>query len=267
MTDLIDEGSGPAIVFLHGAGVDNHLWAPQILSFRDSYRVIVPNLAGHGAVAPLASVEQLATLVHAQLRDRGIDQFAVVGLSLGGMVALELAARWPDKITHLAMIETVPTVTQNRLLRFLGQAAITPLRIIPPRLLSLLPASQLGAESDAAAIYIKNTVAKAKASNIYKVMRAALNYDGRWRLPNLSAPTIVMVGERNKNTHTKAKQMANLLKSAKYLVIPSAGHIANLDKPEFVNAVLADFLWAHPFVVSGTTSKVDGLERGSVAKF
>ena len=93
MTDLIDEGEGPALVFLHGAGVNNRMWAPQCARFRTTHRVIIPNLPGHGCIVAVGSVEQMADDVRRRLHALGVQRYVLVGLSLGGMVALEMAAR------------------------------------------------------------------------------------------------------------------------------------------------------------------------------
>lgn len=124
MSDVIDQGTGDVLVFLHGAGGDNLLWAPQIATFSTSYRVIVPNLPGHGTPPAVQCVQHMADYVRAMLIKRRIDRYSVIGLLLGGMVAPEMARRWPDEVTHLAMIETVANVSDNRAARFVARDAI-----------------------------------------------------------------------------------------------------------------------------------------------
>lgn len=235
MTDVIDHGSGPVVILLHGAGVDNHLWDPQISELGKSYRVIAPNLPGHGSVPAAESVEKMADFVHAQLKERGIDRYAVVGLSLGGMVALELAARKPNDVSHLVIIEAVPTVTDNRAARLLARILINLFRIVPPKLLAMLPGRSMGAETADAATYTKSAIAKMTARDTYAVMRAALAYNGRPHLSRIMIPAMVMVGEKNKATHRRAKEMSYALGNCQFRVIPNAGHIANRDAVDFTN--------------------------------
>lgn len=245
-SDLIDEGTGSALVFLHGAGVDNTLWEPQIAAFGAAHRVIVPNLPGHGAVPAVETVQQMADHIRAQLLDCGVRQYAIVGLSLGGMVALDMAGRWPEEVTHLVMIESVPNVADNRAALAMGRAFVSLIRFVSPKLFALLPARQLGAETPEAAHYLKRVLPQRKAQENHAVLQAALTYDGRPHLPRLSMPTMIMVGEKNRATHKRAKAMCEAIDQCRFVVIPNAGHIANRDAPEFVNAKLQSFLQAKP---------------------
>lgn len=196
MSDLIDRGAGPVLVFLHGAGVDNALWCPQISAFSETHRVIALNLPGHGNVPAVANVAEMAEHVHARLNDDGIKRYAVVGLSLGGMVALEMAGRWPEEVTHLVAIESVARVTDNPVARFIANRLISLMGFVSPKLFSVLPASLMGAETKDAARYAKRALANMNKSDNAAVLRAALAYDGRGHLPNLRMPTLIMVGAK-----------------------------------------------------------------------
>lgn len=242
MSDVIDQGTGDVLVFLHGAGVDNALWEPQIAAFVDRYRVIVPNLPGHGTVPAVQSVAQMADHVHGVLSERGIDRYSVIGLSLGGMVALELAGRWPDEVTHLAMIESVPNVSDNRVFLFLSRGVISLMRVIGRPLFAMMPARVMGAQTPDAAQYLKSALARMSAANTYIVQRAALAYDGRPHLSALEMPALVMAAEKNTSTHKPARDMAAAIKHCDYLMIEGAGHIANRDAPDIVNRALTSFL-------------------------
>ncbi len=242
MSDVVDQGEGRVLVFLHGAGVDTAMWAPQAAAFSSRYRVIVPLLPGHGNSPAVDSVEEMAKHVRALLKARGVSRYAVIGLSLGGMVALEMAARWPEEVTHLAMIEAVPNVTDNRLALAVTHTMLGLLRVVPPKLLAKLPARHLGAESPAAAQYLRQALPCMTARNNCRVLRIALAYDGRPHLPMISMPTLVMVGEKNKATHARARAMAQQIEHSRFIIVPGAGHIANLDKPQLINDALQHLL-------------------------
>ncbi|MEM9422655.1 MAG: alpha/beta fold hydrolase [Pseudomonadota bacterium] len=240
MFDIIDQGTGPSLVFLHGAGVDNILWAPQISAFTRTHRVIAFNLPGHGTVPCVENVQQMAQYVRTALADRNIHHYTVVGLSLGGMVALEMAGQWPDEVTHLVMVEAVPTVTNSRVVRNIGHSLLAILKWIPPQAFSLIPTRLLGAETKTAGKYLKQALARMSSQNNCIVMRAALAYDGRPHLANLSMPVLIMVGEKNKSTHKGAAEMVNAIEHCRFQKIPAAGHIANLDAPEFFTRALSE---------------------------
>ena len=184
----------------------------------------------------------MADHVQMQLADEGITDYAIVGLSLGGMVALEMAGRWPAAVTHLAMIESVPNVTDNHLIKSVSKGVIFLLGHIGPKFLTYLPFRLLGAETDAAGTYLKAALRRMNRQNIAAVMTAALEFDGRGFLPDLTMPTLVMVGERSRKTHAPARWMADRIPNAQFLIAPRAGHIANIDAPEFVNQALGELL-------------------------
>ena len=94
----VASGSGPAIVFVHGWCGDHSAFAPQIAHFAPTHRVVAPDLRGHGASDPAASydIADFADDVAWVSRRLDLDRPVVVGHSLGGMVAVEAAAAYPD---------------------------------------------------------------------------------------------------------------------------------------------------------------------------
>ncbi|WP_224825534.1 alpha/beta fold hydrolase [Cognatishimia sp. MH4019] len=247
-------GEGPALVLLHGAGVDLDLWTPQMPAFAACYRVIALNLPGHGD-SPMVSggVPAMADAVMQTLDALGIQRAAFMGLSLGGMVALEIAGRWPDRATHLIMVEAVPFVAATSWGQRLMEAAILPLRLIPPRWLAKLPAKSMGAETEEAGRYVKIALAKMTAANTHRILRDALRYDGRPRLAQVTAPTLVMVGAANPATHSRAQVAADGIQNAQFEVVPNAGHILNRDAAAHFTARSLAFLET-PTTVGGSAS-------------
>ena len=97
------------VVFIHGAGMDHTVWVMPARHFaRHGYNVIAPDLPGHGRSAgePLDSIDAMADWVCMLMRSLGIEQGAIVGHSMGSLVALNLAARHPDHATRLALLGT-----------------------------------------------------------------------------------------------------------------------------------------------------------------
>lgn len=230
------------MVLLHGAGVEAALWKPQLDKFSKHYQVIAPNLPGHGQSAPVDSVEDMAYAVRAMLKEKGVAQYVLVGLSLGGMVAIEIASRWPNEVSHLVTVESVATVSESAIGKILAGWLILLFKVLPPSAIAALPTSALGAKSQDAGEYLQGAIAKMTAKNNYIVMRAACRYDGRERLPNITAKTLVMVGALNKNTHKQAQKMVEAIPTSDLVVIPAAGHIANRDAPDYFNASVLSFL-------------------------
>ncbi len=249
--ELFDSGApqadAPVLVFLHGAGVDADLWEPQVAALAGSYRVICVNLPGHGGSAMvLGGVPGMADAVHravmVHVGGAAAQGCCVVGLSLGGMVALEMAARWPQAYTRLVMAESVPHVSSSPVLHCVARVGIAVMARLNPWLTTLMPSRAMGAETEAAGRYVKQAVAKMGRAEISAVMQAALEYDGRPHLAHLTMPVLVMVGEKNPQTHTRARAMASAIQGARLLTLSNAGHIANRDAPEIFNKTLVEFL-------------------------
>ena len=230
MLEFTDTGQGPALVLLHGAGVDLDLWAPQMAAYSAQYRVIALNLPGHGDSPWVTDgVPGMTDAVIETLDTLRIGRFAVIGLSLGGMVGLEIAARWADRTSHLILVESVPYVASTSWAKGLFELALLPLRMIPPAMMAKLPNTSMGAQTKAAGQYVKGAMAKMDRVTTHRILRAALHYDGRPRLVQVRAPTLVMVGQHNRATHRRAQEAASGIKAAQFEVVRGAGHILNRD--------------------------------------
>src|ERR1700686_5088549 len=108
------DSSQPTIVLLHGAGFDHSTWALHSRWFaHHGFGVLAPDLPGHGRStgAPLASIAEMADWIAALLDAAGAAKARLVGHSMGPLLALETAARHPEKVTALSLIGTAATMT------------------------------------------------------------------------------------------------------------------------------------------------------------
>lgn len=107
---FIDVGSGFPMLLGHSYLFDNTMWSPQIEALSTHFRFIAPNLWGHGDSPALpSSVTSMADLAadNLQLMDMlGINEFAIIGLSVGGMWGAKLAALAPDRVNALMLFDT-----------------------------------------------------------------------------------------------------------------------------------------------------------------
>ena len=107
-----EAGSGRAVLFVHGFPVDSSMWEPQMGPVAARYRALAPDLRGFGA-SPLparpASIDDFADDLVAALDKREIERAAVVGLSMGGYIALSLAERHAARLWALVLCDTRAT--------------------------------------------------------------------------------------------------------------------------------------------------------------
>jgi len=104
-----DVGDGPALVLIHGHPFDRRMWAPQLRSLSAGFRVVAPDLPGYGGSPPRGpkiTMGELADRVADLIRSLDIQNAVVVGLSMGGLVAMELGLRAVDGIDGIVLVAT-----------------------------------------------------------------------------------------------------------------------------------------------------------------
>jgi pimeloyl-ACP methyl ester carboxylesterase len=104
-----DAGSGDCVVLIHGHPFDRTLWQPQVAALCGDFRVVVPDLRGFGhspVTQHLVTMRELAADIEELLESLGIERAALVGLSMGGLVTMELAASQPERYWAIGLVAT-----------------------------------------------------------------------------------------------------------------------------------------------------------------
>ena len=239
------QGTGKPLVFLHGVGATHRLWSLQQTSFRDAYTTIAPDLRGHGeSVAPpeTISIENWADDVAAVLDDLRLGPGNICGLSLGGIVALELWRRRPELVSTLILADTWASHPQAvaGLPARLDAIATTPLfdlaRARVPALFGGKPDPAL-VDEVIRMIAANDPVAYHRANEVLWVA------DMRDVAPTVAVPTLVVVGAQDSVTPPGlSEELTQLIPGATLAVIPDVGHLCNLEAPDEFNAVVGRFL-------------------------
>lgn len=245
--------AGPAgaelVVLLHGLGGSRIAWEPQLVSLSAAgYLAAAWDMPGYGASTPPRewSFDALAAQAATWIRGFGSGAAHVVGLSMGGMVALHLALAEPALVRSLVLSDTSPafgfdgstdaeTWIESRLAPI--RAGATPASMATSVLSSIMsPASPAVADAAAA-------MARIGTDAFEGAVRCVALHDVRRRLADISAPTLVVVGELDRETPPSyARHLASAIPRSRYVEIAGAGHISNLERPEQFNAALLDFL-------------------------
>lgn len=254
----IDEGSGPPIVFLHGVGATKQMWEPQMAMLSERFRCVALDYRGYGgseippekSLAPAArdakaiSRAAYARDVIAVLDAAGIDAAHLCGCSLGGVVALETYDAKPARVKSLALVDTFAL--------YPGGTASIDDRIANLDKLGISEFAKTRApgihKPDAPKDLVDKSIADMASIPlaVYKAStRATWTGDYRALLPRIGVPAEVFWGELDTTIapHELSEELANGIPTCSGVVrVPHAGHVSNMDNPEFFNLALEAFV-------------------------
>ncbi len=249
-----NKSRGLTVVFVHGAGSSHETWTLQTTEFKGAYRVIAPDLSGHGqsdSGPDNISIEEGFTMEVAALVDHlNLDHFVLVGHSMGGGVVMAYVLnndlRRPAAI---ALVDTSPCLELGKLARGLAKETIE-------TQLYLLKGRKNASFHEAYDIVRREEDAKRSNPRILaRDLAAADKFDVSDRLENINIPTFVLVGEYDDIiSPSVAKQLEVALPRADIAVIKDAHHAAMLHNPEMFNRLLRKYLdWVESTTVSSST--------------
>lgn len=248
----LSRGSGPtAVVFLHGVGGGKGAFPRQLeaLAAR-GYRAVSWDMPGYGgtpAVEPY-TIGELARSLERLIDALAPKKCAIVGHSMGGMVAQEAYALFSQKIQGLVLSGTSPAFGKpgGAWQQSFLQARLGPLDAgkTMPELAERLVQGMLGESPDPEGVRIALALMSAVPSATYRAALSALmGFDRRALLPEIAVPTLTVAGERDTNAPPAVlEKMAEKISGASYQCIAGAGHLANLERPSEFNDVLLSFL-------------------------
>ncbi|MGE0736529.1 MAG: alpha/beta fold hydrolase [Alphaproteobacteria bacterium] len=244
-------GVGPrTVVFLHGIGGNRHSFDDQLPYFASGWRAVAWDMPGYGDsrhTGPL-SFALLADALAALVDKLKAPRVAVVGHSLGGMIAQEFAARYPNRLSALVLFATSAAfggkddTFKNQFLA----ARLAPLDrgLTPADFAADVVGPMFG---DATSAEIKARAVASMAAIKPDAYRAAVNcivtFDRRAELKNIKCPTLVLAAERDPLAPPKSMQrMAADIPGARFETLPGVGHLANFEAPSLFNATVRTFL-------------------------
>jgi len=253
---VIDQGAGDPVLWLQGLNAPAAAWAVQRAHFAQRFRSLAPDGRGVGqSDAPPGpyTARQMAADAVKVLDAAGVDRAHVVGLSLGGAVAQELALVHPARVRSLALLSTFAAQPPRARALLEAWRALYPVAIADPRLRKaweLQAYSWLFTDrfwrSEAnvrAALRFASSQPPQTAQGFVAQVDAALSHDSRDRLGGLDVPTLVIHGALDQlSVKENGEELARLIRGAELLILPEAGHAVNLEGQRPVNAALRT-LW------------------------
>jgi len=247
----VDAGVGPAVVFLHGFPFNRSLWRDQIEILSPHFRVLAPDLRGHGetSVVPgAATMEEMAADVIAWLDALEISEAAVCGLSMGGYVTLALCREFRSRVRCLVLADTRAVADTEEGKQSREQQAQKALQegmaAIADGMLPKLVAPVTVAKHPEVVARVREMILKTDPAGAAAAQRGmAQRRDQTDLLPQINVPTLVIVGENDQLTPVaESETMHRLIAGSRLEIIAGAGHVSNLEQPETFNRVLRDFL-------------------------
>ena len=255
-------GSGLPLLLLHGFPLDHGMWAGQE-PLAEQVRLIVPDQRGFGGSTGPGpeSMEQLADDAVALLDALHVTGPAVVcGLSMGGYVAQHVAARHPDRVAALVLVDTrleadPPDVRAGRVdlaakVGRIGQRIVAEAMV--PRLLATSAEAKGAPDRAAIEAELQRTIESQPVATIQAALAALGDRpDMTDAARSLRMPTLLVVGAEDALTPPACLEKAEtLIPDARLLVVPRAGHMTPLEAPSVFNAAVLEFLRA---AVAGRT--------------
>lgn len=246
-------GSGPDVVLIMGLGAHAGAWALQTPALAEYFRVTVFDNRGAGrSSAPDEpySIRGMADDAAALMEAIGIARAHVVGASMGGMIAQELAINHPRRVDRLVLACTRARAGEVRRILAPAQAALYEAEMDPvQRAVLMMPWSMTSAftsepEKVLASLELRRQDQYPIAPHAYRRQQAAvIDFDTLDRLDRITAPTLVLVGAEDILTPVaESVQLSEGIPNAHLRVLPRGGHGFFAEYSQDVNRALIDFL-------------------------
>jgi 3-oxoadipate enol-lactonase / 4-carboxymuconolactone decarboxylase len=243
--DIAGNEGAPPLLLLHSLGTTMHVWDRQAAALARHFRVIRPDLRGHGltSVTPGPyTIEGMARDALAVLDALGVGRAHVAGLSIGGLIAQSIAAQAPERVMSLVLCDTAMAIPPAQgwheraaTVREKGIGAIADAvmaRWVTPGFMDA-PAAQ------GLRLMLLRTPAEGYAGAAEAIATADLSAATR----GLAVPALILVGDQDQATPlASAEAMHQAIAGSRLQVIPAAAHIPTVEKPDEITAAMLGFL-------------------------
>jgi pimeloyl-ACP methyl ester carboxylesterase len=229
----------PVIVLLHGAGFDHSSWALHSRWFaHHGHSVLVPDLPGHGrsSGSPLASIADMADWTAALLDAAGAAKARLLGHSMGSLIALETAARHPEKVSALGLIGTAANMT-------VGPDLLKAAEANDRTAIDMVSIWGLGFQAGLGGSLAPGLWMHSGAQRVLETCRPGVLFsdlsacnayqDALAAAARVAIPVTLVLGERDMMTPVKAgRALATALPNSRTVILRGAGHMMMAERPD-----------------------------------
>ncbi|HJS28920.1 MAG TPA: alpha/beta fold hydrolase [Anaerolineales bacterium] len=247
-------GEGHSLVLVHGFPLNSNMWAPQLGGLASSVRVSAPDLRGHGGsevVPGPYSMDLLADDCASLLETMGVDEpVTLCGLSMGGYVAFSFFRRHPKRLRALILAATRAGADSPEGKTGREQAAATAQTqgtgTIMNNMLAKMLAPSTNSENPALSGRVRQIMeGNSLESYVGDLLGMRDRQDSTPTLSQIDIPTLILHGAEDQLIpSSEAENMHRAIGGSQLLILPSSGHLLNLEQPEQFNLAVGEFLGA-----------------------
>lgn len=243
-----EQGAGEPLLMLHGLGSDGRSWEYQIEPFAEHFRVIVPDVRGHGRSAKPPgpySVAQFSNDIFALLDHLQVDQFHLMGLSMGGMIGFQMAVEQPERFKSMIVVNSGPELIPRGFKekwQILQRKLIT--RFVAMEKIAEIIGTRLFPEPHQAEL--KEQFIQQMGGNDPKAYKAATNALLGWsvsdRLDRIQCPLLIVSADMDYTPVAFKEAYMRQLPTSQLHVVENSRHATPVDQPEAFNTAVLQFL-------------------------
>ncbi|MEA1956049.1 MAG: alpha/beta hydrolase [Campylobacterota bacterium] len=242
----IGECDSEVILFLHGLGVNSESWSSQIEFFKKDYRIIVPDLRGHGET-PLGdadySFEACADDLASLLKKLEIKKVHICGFSMGGMIASEFVVKYPNLVSSICIVNSLPSFKLNSLkLKLAYQFRRFIIRFLPVSIIIYFMGLVLFPNHKELRERLKLIKASVNKKGYIVCLDAMHGWDIEAEFIKTNIDTLFVGSEFDYEIFDAKKEVTKKMKNAKYIEIKSAHHFVIWEDAEVFNNVYGEFV-------------------------
>lgn len=244
-------GEGDLVVMLHGIGGNKRNWHDNIPAFARQFHAVAWDARGYGESDDYEGPLTFASYADdvARLLDHfGAERAHIVGLSMGGRIAMDFAERYPERLDTLVLCAThrgfshFSEEKKREFIRLRKEPLVSggePKDIARP-----VAETLIGINPDPEVMpKLVDSMSRLHKASYIKSIEATVYTDSHDKLGEIAAPSLVVVGTGDRLTTPEiAEEIAGLIPGARLIKIPEAGHLVNIERPEEFNRTVIDFI-------------------------